>query len=295
MNALVVGASGQLGADLVAVLAARGFKVVGTHCSRGAAGTIALDIRDRQAAARSIAETAADVVFLAHNTPGGVDYCEEHPEEAMALLTQGTRNMLDAAAPRRARVVFFSSDYVFDGQAGPYDEQARPCPVSAYGRAKLAAERLVEAYPHGRLIIRTTAVFSWAPGTKNFAMQVWENLRAGKAFRVPDDQWCNPTLADFLAEAAVSLVQGGHDGVFNVVGRDWLPRSELGLALARAMSLDASLIRPVPTSELRQRARRPLKGGLKTDKLREALGSEPPGLAQALERFSLKFRQTAHT
>jgi len=100
-----------------------------------------------------------------------------------------------------------------------------------------------------------------------------------------------PDLAEYLAEACLRLAQSGRRGTFNVVGRDWMPRSQLGAALARTMSLDPSLIQPVPTRELRQKARRPLKGGLTTDKLRQALGSAPPDLAQALELFSARFRQ----
>ena len=97
-------------------------------------------------------------------------------------------------------------------------------------------------------------------------------------------------MAEHLAEDCLRLVQTQERGTFNVVGRDWMPRSEMAAALARAMSLDAALIQPVPTRELRQKARRPLKGGLTTDKLRQALGQEPPDLARSLELFSARFR-----
>ncbi|MBI5240394.1 MAG: SDR family oxidoreductase [Elusimicrobia bacterium] len=293
MKALVVGASGQLGAALASLLRERRVSVTGTHCSRPKDGSLPLDIRDRDAVRRCLDAVAPDLVFLTQNAPGGVDFCEEHPEQAQAVIVGGMRHVLEAAAPRRARIVLFSSDYVFDGEAGPYSEEAAPRPISAYGKAKLEAERLLHSYPHGALIVRTTAVFSWAPGTKNFAMQVHERLRAGQAFQAPDDQWCNPTLAEYLAEACLRLVQSGRDGVFNVVGRDWMTRSELAAALARAMSLDPGLIRGVPTRVLGQKARRPLKGGLTTDKLRSALGEAPPDLPQALTLFSARFRQHA--
>ncbi|MCX5797448.1 MAG: SDR family oxidoreductase [Elusimicrobia bacterium] len=293
MKALVIGASGQLGAALLAQLESRGIPAEGTHCSRPKPGSTALDIRDPGAVRRRLEALAPDLIFLTQNTPGGVDFCEDHPEQAAAVIVGGTRAVLEAAAPRRAKVVFFSSDYVFDGKSGPYPEEAPPCPISAYGRAKLEAERLVQAYPHGFLVVRTTAVFSWTPGTKNFAMQVHENLRAGKTFRVPNDQWCNPTLAGYLAEACLRLAGSDARGTFNIVGRDWLARSELAVALARAMSLDPALIQAVPTADLRQRAARPLKGGLKTDRLRAALGSEPPSLAQALELFRRSFAARA--
>lgn len=293
MKALVVGASGQLGAALVARLRGQGIAAAGTHCSRPADGSVPLDVRDRDAVRRCLEETAADVVFLAQNAPGGVDFCEEHPEEAQAVIVGGMRHVLEAADSRRARIVLFSSDYVFDGESGPYGEDAEPGPISAYGRAKLEAERLLHAYPYGALVVRTTAVFSWAPGTKNFAMQIHERLSAGKPFRAPSDQWCSPTLAEYLAEACLRLVQAGRHGTFNVVGRDWMSRAQLAAALARAMSLDPALIQPVTTAELGQKARRPLKGGLTTDKITSALGEPPPDLVRSLELFSARFRRHA--
>ncbi|MDD5627442.1 MAG: SDR family oxidoreductase [Elusimicrobia bacterium] len=291
MKALVVGASGQLGSALLALLQARGIPAVGTYCSHPRQGSAVLDLRDREAVRRSFAGLEPDLVFLTQNAPGGVDFCEDHPDQAAAVLVGGTRHVLEAAAPRRAKVVLFSSDYVFDGESGPYAEEAPPSPISVYGDAKLAAEEAVQAYPHGFLIARTTAVFSWSPGTKNIAMQIHERLGSRQAFRAPNDQWCNPTLAEHLAAACLDLALSDARGTFNVVGRDWMPRYEMAAALARAMSLDASLIQSVATSELRQRARRPLKGGLTTDKLRRALGVEPPTMEESLRRFSAKFRQ----
>ena len=230
MKALVVGASGQVGTALLSLMNERGVPAEGTHCSRPQPGSRALDLRDPASVRRCLDAAAPDLIFLSQNTPGGVDFCEDHPEQAAAVIVDGTRRVLEAAHSRRARIIFFSSDYVFDGKSGPYAEEAPPEPISAYGRAKLEAERLVQAYPHSALIVRTTAVFSWAPGTKNFAMQVHENLRAGRPFRVPDDQWCNPTAAGYLAEACLQLAQSEARGVFNIVGRDWMPRSRLAVA-----------------------------------------------------------------
>jgi len=285
IKALVVGASGQLGAALVSLLDSRGIPAAGTHCSRLKPGSVHLDVRDRDEVHRRILALAPDLVFLMQNTPGGVDFCEDHPDEAAAVIVGGTRHVLEAAARHSAKVVFFSSDYIFNGKSGPYDEEAAPCPISVYGRAKLDAEILIQSYPHASLIVRTTAVFSWAPGTKNFAMQVHQRLRAGQPFPVPNDQWCNPTLAEYLAETCLKLARSDESGTFNIVGRDWMPRSDMAVALARAMSLDPALIQAVPTSELRQRARRPLKGGLKTDKLCRILDRAPWDLERSLELF----------
>jgi CDP-6-deoxy-D-xylo-4-hexulose-3-dehydrase len=126
-------------------------------------------------------------------------------------------------------------------------------------------------------------------------MGIWERLQAGNPMQVPDDQWTNPTLVDYLAEASVRLLQLGASGIYNIVGLDRMPRSELARQLAHAMALDANLIRPCSTSELGQAAARPLQGGLSTAKLAGALGTEPLNLTESLKRFRRHWRADTHS
>lgn len=294
MKALVIGASGLLGGALLQALERSGIDVVGTYQSRCLNGNLKLDVRDQDAVRDCLEATRPDVVFVAVNTPGGVDYCEEHSDDAYALNVEGTRNIARATFPLGAKIVYYSTDYIFDGKAGPYSEQDVPCPISVYGRAKWEAEQVIQTIAPAHLILRTTAVFGWDRTSRNLAMQIWERLQAGNPMRVPDDQRCNPTLVGYLAEVSVRLVQMGAEGTMNVVGKDRMPRSELGKALARAMLLDPALIIPVPTSDLGQRAPRPLEGGLKTDKLERLLGTEPLDLHESLKRFRRQWWADTH-
>jgi CDP-6-deoxy-D-xylo-4-hexulose-3-dehydrase len=267
-----------------------GVAAVGTYHSQPRPGLRPLDLTDAAGVRRCIAEVAPSVIYLAHNTAGGVDWCEAHPELASDALAGGTARVLEAATPLGSRVVLYSTDYIFDGTAGPYGEDAPPSPINVYGRAKRAAEALVEAYPHPHLILRTTAVISWERGSRNYAMTVWDVLSSGRRLRAPNDQWCNPTLAEFLAEASLRLVQSGAEGTFNVSGRTRVTRAELAVALARTMALDPALVDAVPTSDLRQGAARPLAGGFDTRKVTEALGTEPFDLAATLQRLRRQWR-----
>ena len=292
MKALVIGASGQVGALLLSSLEQAGVEAVGTGHSR--AGRFApLDIMDAKATAEAVAAAEPDLVFLAVNNAGGVDYCEEYPEQARALNVEGTRHVAEACRKIKAKLVYFSTDYVFDGKQGPYDEEAEPNPVSVYGRAKLDAEKIVAAVPKS-LILRTTAVYGWDRGSKNFAMQVWDNLSSGRRMRAPSDQWCTPTLGDYLAEASVRLAQSGASGVYNVSGKDWVTRAELAKSLAGAFALDTGMVEAVPTAALGQKAARPEKGGLKTGKLARALGTDPWDMKEQLARLRRKWRGDTH-
>ncbi|MBI2015038.1 MAG: lipopolysaccharide biosynthesis protein RfbH [Candidatus Rokubacteria bacterium] len=293
-TALVIGASGLVGGALVRALERSGVEVTATGHSR-AAGMSALDVREAAAVEQCVAAAKPDVIFLAVNVPGGVDRCEEQPDAADAVNVQGTKHVAAAAAQHGATLVYYSTDYVFDGKSGPYAEEDPPNPISVYGRTKLEAEQIVRERVPRHLIVRTTAVYGWDRGSRNFAMQVWERLGGGQPLRVPHDQLCNPTLAEYLAETSLRLVQEGVEGVVNVVGRDRMSRADLARQLARAMALDPALVTAVPTSELSQKAPRPLAGGLKIDKLARLLGTEPLDLAESLKRFRRGWRADTHT
>ena len=294
MKALVIGASGLVGGALIRALERAGLEVVGTYHSRPLDSTLQLDVRDGRAVDAILRRVRPHVVFLASNVKGGVDYCEDHPEEARLALVDGIRHVAQAAARIEAQVVYYSTDYIFDGKSGPYAEGDAPCPINIYGQAKLDAEREIAIYIPDAVIVRTTAVFGWDRASRNFAMQVWERLQAQRPFQVANDQWSNPTLADYLAEASLRLIQAHTRGIFNVVGKDRMSRAQLAQALARAMALDVNLIEPVPTSELGQRARRPLQGGLRTDRLIGVLGTEPLDLPESLKRFRRQWRADTH-
>ncbi len=294
MKALVIGASGLVGGALLRALEQAGIEAVGTYQSHPLPQGCRLDVRDRQALHGCVEAIRPTVVLWAVNTPGGVDRCEAHPAEATALHLEGVRHLADSAIRHGTKVVYYSTDYLFDGRQGPYTELDEPCPINVYGQAKWQAERLITAQVPDHLILRTTAVFGWDQRSKNFAMQVWERLQAGRPLRAPDDEWCSPTLADYLAEVTVRLVQSGAHGVWHVAGKDRLPRAELGRLLARALALDPDLILSVPTAELGPRAPRPLQGGLTTEKLRSFLGTEPLDLQESLKRFRRHWRADTH-
>ena len=280
----------MVGKALIDALERAGFDVASTYQTRPYPGGLPLDIRDPAVVAECFDHVMPDVVFVAVMPAGGADYCETHPDEVAALNVDATRTVAERSAARGSRIVYYSSDYVFDGKGGPYSEEDTPAPVNIYGRTKLQAENLLQELCPDSLIVRTTAVFDWDRASPNFAMQVWDRLQSGQAMRVPSDQIGNPTLASYLAEASVRLVQQSETGIFNIVGKDRISRSDLAEALAKAMALDPKLIVPTPTADLGQIALRPLNAGLVTAKLERTLATEPPRLSESLRSFRRKWR-----
>jgi dTDP-4-dehydrorhamnose reductase len=222
-----------------------------------------------------------DTVFLAASVTN-VDYCEVNPGLAYAVNVIGTRHVVGAANQVGAKLVFFSSDYIFDGNSGPYAEDAPPCPISEYGRQKLIGEHLVALNVDDYLIVRTTVVYSWEPQAKNFVQRLIGTLRQGKQVTAPGDQIGTPTYAPNLAEAVLELSGQPVRGVINIAGPTLASRYAFAHCAATVFGLDQTLIQNVPTSLLKQAAARPLNAGLKADKAKQLLRTKLIGCEDGL-------------
>ena len=279
---LVIGASGQVGRALMAALAAREIDAVGTAFSgRGAAK---LDLGDPGAIRALLDRIDPEVVWVV-GAYTHVDGCEADPERSRRINRDGPAAVAAWAAPHGRRMVFFSTDYVFDGAAGPYHEDDRVAPLSQYGRDKLGAERaLARRLGERALIVRTAWVYDADPSGRGFIPRVVASLTAGREVTLPEDQRGTPTYAPDLAAVALELLAGGAGGVWHVVGPEVMSRVEWGRRVAERFALDPALIRPLPTRALGQPAARPLLGGLLADRARRATGIAPITASEGLAR-----------
>jgi dTDP-4-dehydrorhamnose reductase len=214
------------------------------------------------------------LVFAAAFT--NVDGCETDPERCKRVNETNTVAVLDWGRSRfGAKLVFYSTDYVFDGVTGPYDEYAGRHAISRYGSSKVFVEEWLEAHAPDALILRTTGVYDYLPGSKNFVMNMLDLWAKGTLTRIPEDQYANPVWAADLARATLEVLEKRSAGIFNVAGARQLGRVEFARLIAKIFDKDASLIFPVKTADLAQKARRPLRGGLRCDKLKRELGWAP--------------------
>jgi dTDP-4-dehydrorhamnose reductase len=262
---------------------------VGTYRTRRIDGLRHLDAADGAGIQRLLSDVQPDVVFFPAAEPN-VDWCELHATEAYQANVVPAVAALRATEESGARFVFFSSDYVFDGERGPYVETDPVNPQSVYAQHKREIEeRVLDA---GQTVVRTTSVFGQevAPGN-NFVLRVVARLAAGEVVTAPSDQVSTPTWADDLALGAIRVAERG--GIWHVAGPDLLARDQFARLVADVFGLDASLVRSVSTFELQQPARRPLTSGLNTDKLLRETGLRIGSLRSALERFRDSLQATA--
>ena len=197
-----------------------------------------------------------------------VDGCERGLyDKAYLVNDKGTKNLCDAFD---GRIIYISTDYIFDGTTGAYGEHAKPNPISVYGHSKLLGEeRIKQRNRPGDVIVRTTILYGTG-GHDDFVTRVISKLSAGQVMTLPCNLFGNPTYTPHLAEALMKLCEVQNPPrIVNIAGREILSRYEFGLAVATVFELDKSLITPI--REIPGAAMRPMKAGLKT-KLAEKLG-----------------------
>jgi dTDP-4-dehydrorhamnose reductase len=267
MRVLVTGASGLLGAVVAECFSSSGHSVMGTYNLHALAGLARLEIRDRCQVMSTVRTFHPDLIVHAAAMPN-VDLCEVERGSCYEVNIVGTQHIIESANIFKAKLVFFSSDYIFDGKSGPYSEESAPNPINFYGACKLEAEDRIRKQLRDFVIIRTTVVYGWERQGKNFVLSTIAKLKRGEEVRVPIDQVGTPTYANNIAEALVDLVRGRQIGVFNVVGPELMDRYTFAKLVAETFGLSEALLIPTRTADIRQIASRPLMSGLKTDKLR---------------------------
>ncbi len=285
-RALVIGASGQVGGVIARRLVASGVTTCGTYCGHKPEQSSNyelqhLDLLDSDEVHKVIKDAAPDCIYLAASYTD-VDGCENDPERSYAVNVSGVRDMVSAVQDKPCKLVYFSSDYVFDGLKGPYDEKAKPAPLNVYGQHKLEAERIIASSGLSNVIVRTTVVYGDEWQRKNFVARLIATLGKGESLTVPNDQIGNPTYNETLADASIELCNSYNQGVFNIAGQERVSRYQFALEAAQVFGLDQSLIKATSTSALNQAAKRPLAGGLILTKAKSALKTELIGYKDGL-------------
>lgn len=218
-----------------------------------------------------------------------VDYCEENPDESHLKTVISTQNVVKLCKKIQSRLIFISSDYVFDGKEGPYDESHPVNPLSVYGKHKLQAENYVRDNISGSSIIRITNVYGEEERNKNFIARLIENRnqKDGLHLKTVYDQFATPVNAYDVAKAAFLLGRDKKEGIYHIAGTDYMNRHQLASRVLKYFPDNNVTLTPISTEELGQKAPRPLQGGMKSRKFLE----EYPGFEFSNVDDYLKMKQ----
>lgn len=294
MKVLVTGANGLLGQHLIRQLVDEGKFVIhatGKGVSRlpyGAGSGVTyhqLDITDFKKS-QSLVEKISPHIIIHAAAISQPNDCVADKTNCWKTNVGATRTLLRAAQKAKSYFIYISTDFVFDGAEGPYDEHASPNPVNDYGESKLLAEEMVEMSGLHWAIVRTVLVYGQkVPGGRsNFVLWVKEKLEAGQPFKVVNDQQRTPTYVEDLAKGIVLVLMKHAKGIYHISGKDMCSPYQLALLIAGILNKDSSIIEPVTADTFKEPARRPLKTGFIITKAVKELGFVPVKLEEGLRK-----------
>lgn len=290
MKILVTGANGLLGQKLVAKLVDqphhqllatgrgvwRGENIPGLRYQ-------SLDIEDRQAVFDLLQKEQPNTIIHAAAMTQ-VDLCETEQEACQRANVDAVQHICDACQKLGIYLVHVSTDFIFDGEGGPYDEAAQPEPISVYGRSKWEGEKVVMQLEQPWCIIRTALVYGLTHRMSRSNIVLWahQSLKEKKEIRVVDDQFRSPTLAEDLADACIAAAQRQPCGVFHISGPEIMSVYDMVQRIAAFFELSTETLSRTDSSSLNQRAKRPPSTGLVIAKARKELGYAPHKLEEGL-------------
>jgi dTDP-4-dehydrorhamnose reductase len=298
MKILITGSNGLLGQKLVYALKDRsGFEVIATakgpNRINNREGYIytPLDITDRNEVLKTIAHHQPDCII---NTAAmtNVDACENDKEGCKKLNIDAVSYLLEAAEKNNVHLIHLSTDFVFDGNNGPYSEEDQPSPESYYAWSKLESERILAEGKADWTVIRTIIIYGVADDEQRSNVVLWtkKSLEEGKKINVITDQFRSPTLAEDLAEACISAAVKKAKGIYHVSGKELMSIIDIVYFVADYFKLDKSFINPVSSAQLNQPAKRPPRTGFILDKAMRELDYRPHSLVEGLDIISQQLK-----
>jgi dTDP-4-dehydrorhamnose reductase len=287
---LITGSNGLLGQKLVSLLANRtDVSLIAT--ARGANRSPfsegyeyrTLDITNPEEVTQVVAEVLPDVII--HTAAmTNVDQCEFEKDLCWKMNVEAVQSLVKACETHNIFLCHVSTDFIFDGTAGPYLEEAQPSPLSFYGWSKLAAEEEVKRSQCRWAIARTVLVYGIVAdmSRSNIILWVKKSLEDGKQIKVVTDQFRSPTLAEDLAMGCWLVANKEARGVFNIAGKDFLTPYEMAIKTADFFQLDKSLITMADSSTFTQPAKRPPRTGFVVEKAMTQLGYAPHSFEEGI-------------
>ncbi len=290
---LITGSNGLLGQNIVHQLAQRNdVDFLATSKGENRISSLAkdkyqsLDITDKNAVENIFNQYQPDVVI---NTAAmtNVDACEDHKEQCWDMNVNAVQYLVEASKKHQVHLIHLSTDFVFDGKNGPYKEDDTPNPLSYYGKSKYKAEQIIQnSGLQNWAIARTIIVYGVVEKMSRSNVVLWAKsaLEKGEPINVVDDQFRSPTHASDLAKGCIAIADKKAQGIYHISGKELMSILELVHRVADFYQLDKSIITPIKSATLNQKAHRPPVTGFVLDKAKKDLNYSPMTFEEGLSK-----------
>ena len=283
MKFFITGGSGLLG-ERLATIASNDDEIVLSHNSNPTKNTIKCDITDKNEVEKVINKNKPDtIVHCAAMTD--VDLCEDEIDIAYRINSYGTRNMAQAAENIGAKIIYVSTDFVFDGDKGYYSEDDEVNPLGIYAKSKYDGEVQLKKYSTNWAIARVSVLYGWHKKA-NFTTWVINQLRSNNSINIVTDQINSPTYADNAGEAIFEIAKQDKNGIYHTAGNDRINRFDFTQKIAEAFNLNKDLINPTTSDKFIQKAPRPRDSSLNVNKIKKELSFTMETCSESLERMA---------
>lgn len=252
-----------------------------------------LDITDKNRVDSIVSEFKPDVLINSAAMTN-VDACESNKENCIALNVGGVKNLVAACENHNTHLIHVSTDFVFDGKAGPYSENDQPNPLSFYGQSKYDSELIVSNSSLSKWsIARTIIIYGIVENMSKSNVVLWAKsaLESGSELKIVDDQFRSPTYADDLAKGCLLIAEKEKNGIYHLSGKESMSILELVYRVADFYGLDKSTISPVKSESLNQAAKRPPVTGFVLDKANKELGYYPLSFNDGLKLLTKEIEE----
>ena len=283
MKTLVTGGSSLLGRALLNTIP-EGYQVEATWYTNYILNQHQLNVTDKSQV-RYLFDRVQPNLVIHCAAQGSVDFAEKNYSIAFEVNVHGTENILWAARDYHAKVIYISTNAVFDGLNPPYDEESECNPVNRYGSIKRQAEEKVMAYNGWWQIVRPFLLYGWPHkgGRGNWATLIIDKLSKGESLKLVNDVVWQPT---YVVDCATAIWQlsSQQQGIYHVASEERATLYDFGLKVAKVWQLDADLLQPVSSGEFANMAPRPRDTTYSLGKIK-GLGIELSGIEVGLQRM----------
>lgn len=282
MKYFITGGSGLLGRR-IATVADDEDEIILSYNSNSIKNGIKCDITNKQDVDKVISKQKPDVIIHAAAMTN-VDLCEDRIDDAYNINANATGYLAEAAENNNSKIIYVSTDFVFDGLEGKYKETDKVNPLGIYAKSKYEGEVQLQKYSTDWAIARVSVLYGWHERL-NFTSWIVNELRNKNEINIVTDQINSPTYADNAAEAMFKLAQEDKNGIYHTAGNDYISRFDFTKKVAEVFNLDEDLINPTTSDNFVQKAPRPKDSSLNVNKIKKDVNFEMETCYESLERM----------